>query len=149
MQHYQHHQVVPKKFCAEQHEEWCYCLGLRVFTCTSAGFPAGELKLDASVQLQGDEAVCRHHEDPGDQEEQQQQGHIPGRGRSTRKRWVAKIPKNKKTPGIFRELRVACFKRNTCVWVWPILAPAKIRSVPKMFLKSKKMHFENKAPEVL
>lgn len=48
--------------------------------CTSAGFPAGQLELDAPVEFQGDEAVRRHHEDPGDEEEQQQQRHVPGRG---------------------------------------------------------------------
>lgn len=40
---------------------------------TSTGFPAGQLKLDASIELERDEAVRCHHEDPGDEEEQQQQ----------------------------------------------------------------------------
>lgn len=44
----------------------CSCLNLTVCSCTSAGFPAGQLELDASIELHGDEAVRRHHEDPGD-----------------------------------------------------------------------------------
>lgn len=46
---------------------------------TSARFPAGQLEGDASVELQADEPVGRHHDDAGDQEEQQHQGHVPAR----------------------------------------------------------------------
>lgn len=85
--------------------------------CTSAGFPAGELKLDASVELQGDEAVRRHHEDPGNQEEQQQQRHVPGRGRSTGRegQWQRGAKKHIQARGVFRQLIVVCFKYNTCI----------------------------------
>lgn len=47
---------------------------------TSATFPAGELQPDPAVELQGDESVGRHDDDPGDEEEHQQQGHVPARG---------------------------------------------------------------------
>lgn len=58
---------------------YVFSLAVFYFLCTSATFLAGELKLDASVELQRDESVRRHHDDPGDEEEQQQQGHVPAR----------------------------------------------------------------------
>lgn len=48
----------------------CSCIILGLMIRTSAGFPTGQLELDTSVELQGDEAVRRHHEDPGNEEEQ-------------------------------------------------------------------------------
>lgn len=46
---------------------------------TSARFPFGQLKLDAPVELQGDESIGCHHDNPWDEEKQQQQRHIPAR----------------------------------------------------------------------
>lgn len=46
---------------------------------TSARFPFGQLKLDAPVEFHRDESICRHHDNPWDEEEQQQQRHIPER----------------------------------------------------------------------
>ncbi|KAG7241612.1 hypothetical protein INR49_025532 [Caranx melampygus] len=40
-------------------------------------FPVGQLKLDAPVELQGDESIGCHHDNPRDEEEQQQQRHVP------------------------------------------------------------------------
>lgn len=44
---------------------------------TSDGFPVRELELDASVELQGNQSIGCHHDDPRDEEEQQQQGNVP------------------------------------------------------------------------
>lgn len=80
----------------------CSCIILSVMICTSAGFPAGQLELDASVELQGDEAVRRHHEDPGDEEEQQQQRHVPGRGAASGKERQRTLMKKKPKTFIVR-----------------------------------------------
>lgn len=44
---------------------------------TSTRFPVGQLKLDAPVELQGNESIGCHHDDSRDEEEQQQQSHVP------------------------------------------------------------------------
>lgn len=56
---------------------YVFSLAVFYFLCTLATFLGGELKLDASVELQRNESVRRHHDDPGNEEEQQQQGHVP------------------------------------------------------------------------
>lgn len=51
--------------------------------CTSTRFPVGQLKLDAPVELQGDESIGCHHDNARDEEEQQQQRHVPERYKCT------------------------------------------------------------------
>lgn len=56
---------------------YVFSLAVFYFLCISATFLAGELKLNASVELQRDESVRRHHDNPRNEEEQQQEGHVP------------------------------------------------------------------------
>lgn len=83
---------------------YVFSLAVFYFLCTSATFLAGELKLDASVELQGDEPVRHNHDDPGNEEEQQQQGHVPARDK------VQGGVGEWKQTSIFQQHKVGCLK---------------------------------------
>lgn len=88
---------------------YVFSLAVFYFLCTSATFLAGELKLDASVELQRDESIRRHHDDPGNEEEQQQQGHVPAGDKVQ-----GGVGEWKQTT-IFQQHEVGCLKSYLCL----------------------------------